>query len=126
MTALVQKTTHCLSMDTPSKKPFGFPKPVSRKTEKRKKRAAQGKLVSWVREQVFERDDYQCRACHKRAEEMHEIVFRSLGGVVSLSNSIALCRECHANIQQHRVDVVGRDANEGLKFVPHVSKWSKR
>jgi nitrate/TMAO reductase-like tetraheme cytochrome c subunit len=102
-----------------------FPKPVHSKTQKRKKKAEKGEWTSWVRERVFERDNNQCRVCHKRAEEMHEIVFRSLGGLVSLNNSIAVCRECHVKLQRHILDVNGDNANGDLEFVPHVSRWSK-
>jgi 5-methylcytosine-specific restriction endonuclease McrA len=101
-----------------------FPKPVSKKSEKRKKKAENREWVSWVRERVFERDNHQCRVCQNRAEEMHEIVFRSLGGLVSLNNSIAVCRECHVKLQRHVLDVAGDNANEDLQFAPHVDKPS--
>ena len=101
-----------------------FPKPVPSKTQKRKKKAEKGQWVSWVRERVFERDNHRCRVCHKRAEEMHEIVFRSLGGLVSLNNSIAVCRACHVHLQRHVLDVVGDNANEEMQFVLHVDKKS--
>jgi hypothetical protein len=104
---------------------LAFPKPVSKKSEKRKKKAKNREWVSWVRERVFKREGHQCRVCGKRAEEMHEIQFRSLGGIVSLNNSIAVCRPCHRDLQQHRMDVVGDNANGDLEFVPHVDKWSK-
>lgn len=102
---------------------LAFPKPVSKKIEKRKKKAKNREWVSWVRERVFDRDGHKCRVCSKRAEEMHEIKFRSLGGLVSLNNSIAVCCECHMDLQQHRLDVVGDNANGDLKFIPHVNKW---
>ena len=99
-----------------------FPKPVPKKKEKRAKKAKSREWVSWVRARVFERDKNKCRVCAKRAEEMHEIVFRSLGGLISLSNSIAVCRSCHVELQQHRLDVVGEDANDPLQFIPHTNK----
>jgi hypothetical protein len=102
-----------------------FPKPVSKKTEKRKKKSKNRAWVSWVRERVFTRDSHRCRVCQKPAEEMHEIQFRSLGGLVSLKNSIAVCRSCHQDLQQLRVDVVGDDANGELEFVPHVNKKAR-
>lgn len=35
--------------------------------------------------------------CTKRAVDPHELVRRSRGGVISLQNSVAVCRECHNN-----------------------------
>lgn len=50
---------------------------------------------------------------------MHEVRFKSLGGLVSVLNSIAVCRRCHRMLQQHELDVIGVDANHQLSFVPH-------
>lgn len=105
-----------------SKVGLAFPKPTPKKKEKRAKKTKNREWVSWVRERVFERDKNRCRVCQKPAEEMHEIRFRSLGGLVSLSNSIAVCRSCHRDLQQIRLDVVGDDANDFLQFIPHVEK----
>ena len=103
-----------------------FPKPTPKRTEKQRKKAKNNQWVKWVRERVFERDEYACRMCKKQAEEMHDIKFRSLGGLVSLNNSIAVCRSCHREIQQLRVDVIGDDANGELEFVPHVYKKTNK
>ena len=108
-----------------SKGTLKFPKPVSRKTEKRKKKAENSAWVSWVRERVFLRENNLCRVCGNRAEEMHEMTFRSLGGLVSLKNSIAVCRSCHVKLQRHILDVHGDDANGELTFAPHVDKKSR-
>ena len=108
----------------PSKTGLRFPKPIPKKKEKRQRKAKNREWVSWVRAKVFEREKNQCRVCHQRAEEMHEIQFRSLGGLVSLKNSIAVCRPCHRDLQQLRIDVVGDDANGELSFPPHVNKRS--
>tara|TARA_R110000824_G_scaffold8899_3_gene40409 strand:- start:19756 stop:20097 length:342 start_codon:yes stop_codon:yes gene_type:complete len=113
-------------MTHPSKSGVGFPKPIPRKKEKRQREAKNREWVSWVRVKVFEREKNQCRVCQQQAEEMHEMRFRSLGGLVSLKNSIAVCRSCHRDLQQHRIDVVGDDANGILTFDPHVNKTSSQ
>jgi hypothetical protein len=107
---------------SPSKDGLKFPKPVSRKSEKRKKKAKNRAWVSSVRERVFLRENNLCRVCKNRAEEMHEIQFRSLGGLVSLENSIAVCRICHALLQTNVLKVEGDNANGELEFVPKHKK----
>jgi 5-methylcytosine-specific restriction endonuclease McrA len=71
---------------------------------------------------VFARDRETCRICRIRpAESMHEIVPRSLGGKVSLANSIAVCgdgvRGCHGFAQRHEIRIEGR-ADDYLEIQP--------
>jgi 5-methylcytosine-specific restriction endonuclease McrA len=96
---------------------------VTRKQAKGKQERAESKQVKAIRAAVFERDRYLCRCCgHRPAESMHEIRPRSLGGKVSMTNSIALCgdgtRGCHGYITRHEVRVMGKDAERPLSFAP--------
>lgn len=96
---------------------------VTRKRAKGRKERQQSAHVKAVRLAVFDREQATCRCCGIRiAESMHEIVPRSLGGKVSLQNSIAVCgsgtTKCHGLIQSHRILVIGRDAEQTLTFSP--------
>ena len=55
--------------------------------------------VKAVRQQVVDRADGECEFCGARVVaakgEMHEVVFRSQGGEVSVDNSVFICRACH-------------------------------
>lgn len=55
--------------------------------------------VKDVRDQVFERTRDQCEWCGNiitwKTMHMHEKVFRSKGGEVSLENCVGICYECH-------------------------------
>lgn len=66
------------------------------------------------------RDRGRCRVCGKPATEVHEMKFKSLGGVVSMQNSIAVCAwptgNCHALLQQGVLEPVGTDADRALGF----------
>lgn len=108
--------------DQPAK---ACPKPATgtRKRLKNRTKRQQSKRVKSIRTQVFDRDQGICRCCGIRvADSMHEIVPRSLGGKVSLTNSIAVCgsgtTKCHGMPQGHRIWVHGRDANGPLRFEP--------
>lgn len=101
------------------------PKPArgSRKRAKKKRKRAESKATKAIRAEVFERDHHMCRCCGTRpAQSMHEIVPRSLGGKVSLDNSIALCGSgttgCHGYCQSYRIWIDGRDAMKPLTFTP--------
>lgn len=69
--------------------------------------------VEAVRRAVFLREGCECRVCrelyhrHRPAQSMHEIQFRSLGGSISLENSIAVCGSgtsgCHGRLQRRRI-----------------------
>ena len=88
--------------------PLKFPKGPTRASLKRKKKRTHAQHVAEIRRQVFERERGMCRCCGVRpAESMHEIRPRSLGGKVSLENSIAVCgdgvRGCHGRLQRHEI-----------------------
>lgn len=98
-----------------------------------KKRRVKTKGVGAVREYVFARERAVCRCCRKRrADSMHEIVFRSAGGKVSKRNSIAACGDgvqgCHGFMQRHEILVYDFDlgAEGTLIFIPtneRATEW---
>jgi hypothetical protein len=82
-----------------------------------------------IREYVFEREQGICRCCRiRKAESMHELRFRSLGGKVSKRNSVALCGDgvqgCHGLLQRHEIDFAcDIEGAEGLlKFQPKTQR----
>lgn len=77
-----------------------------------------------AKDQVRLRDGYRCRICRRPMGSVHEIVPKSLGGVPSLENSIAVCGDgvsgCHGFLQRHEIDPLDDqyiNANEPLWFV---------
>lgn len=77
-------------------------------------------LSKAVKRAVMERDHRTCRVCGKRAESVHELRFRSLGGKVSLDNSIAVCgsgtTKCHGKLQRNKLIPIG-NPNGKLRFL---------
>lgn len=55
--------------------------------------------VGIIRRKVFDRSKSRCEQCERfvtwESFEMHERIFKSRGGEVSMDNSIALCKSCH-------------------------------
>lgn len=53
--------------------------------------------------EIFERQAFVCIAfgvcpyCTGRPQDPHELIFRSRGGKVSLTNSVGICRACHGH-----------------------------
>src|SRR5262245_35672387 len=98
-----------------------FPKPKSRVLERHRQRTRIESKHKAIKRAVMERDNQTCRVCGKPAESVHELRFRSLGGKVSLENSIAVCgsgtTKCHGKLQRHRILVMGSNANGTLTFV---------
>ncbi len=98
-----------------------FPKPPSRKSEKRAQKAHRASVIASVRREVMRRDRYQCRCCAKcfTTLEMHEIVSRAqLRGkepeeIFNTANCIALCRACHRAITERRTQVTVINDTEG-------------
>lgn len=90
------------------------------------------KDVSEIREFVFDREQGICRCCRiRRAESMHELRFRSLGGKVSKRNSVAVCGNgvegCHGLLQRLQIDWHG-DAQDLLQFKPKTdaaAEWMR-
>lgn len=92
-----------------------------------------------IRDYVFAREQEICRCCRlRRAESMHELVFRSQGGKVSKRNSVAVCGQlvgteqcCHTYLQQYEIEWQQADLNgaEGqLEFKPvtdRAAEWMR-
>lgn len=55
--------------------------------------------VGSIRHQIFVRQEGHCDKCNEIVTEqqmhLHEKIFRSKGGEISLDNSIGLCASCH-------------------------------
>jgi len=77
------------------------------------KRRAKLRVERTVKAAVRERDGGFCRVCGRPAESVHEIRPKSLGGPVSLENSIALCGDgthgCHGLAQRHQIAIRATD-----------------
>lgn len=95
-------------------------KGVPRVREKAAQRQAIEAHRKRIKALVFARDKGRCRVCGGPAQEMHELRFRSLGGPVSTTNSIAVCnyrgKNCHRLLQVHALLVSGTDADKRLRF----------
>lgn len=81
-----------------------------------KKRNAVIHLDRVEKEKVRVRDGEACRVCFRHTRDVHERVFKSRGGVASLSNSMSACRFCHPYLQHHGIDVFGATCNGELRF----------
>ncbi len=82
------------------------PRPIRRTPKTKRQREA----IAAIRAYVFERENGICRCCGAMAAEtMHEMRPRSLGGLISRENSIAVCgdgvRGCHGKLQRHEITV---------------------
>lgn len=91
---------------------FALPKPEPRKRVKARRKRQHAAVVRDIRAYVFLREQNICRICRiRRAESMHEIRPRSLGGRVSPQNSIAVCGNgvegCHGFAQRHDIWIEG-------------------
>ena len=73
-----------------------------------------------------------CACCRIRlAQSTHEIKFRSVGGQVSVDNTIPVCGTgttgCHGHLQEHRIRVE-RASDGSLTFTPRypvAARWMK-
>lgn len=108
------------------------PKPIKtiRQVKDRAKRQ-KGNRAAKVRVYVFGRERNICRCCRKRrADSMHELRFRSLGGKVSRQNSVAVCGDgvngCHGYLQRNEISYVLQQqdfgAERALIFRPETRK----
>lgn len=91
-----------------------FPKPERRKTQKAREKRDRNALIASVRRDVMQRDS-SCRVCGQHPVtglEMHEMTSRSQlagrpsGEVFNTVNCIALCRDCHRDVTEKRLDLV--------------------
>lgn len=56
--------------------------------------------------QVYERDGWRCRSCHRRdCINAHHIKFRSQGGNDELGNLVSLCVSCHRAVHDGNLRV---------------------
>lgn len=96
---------------------LGYPKPEPRQRTKARLQRFKQRLTKAVRAAVFERDEGLCRVCGQPATDMHELVYRSQGGQISLSNSLAVCRDCHRGLHSHRIQGDSLDANGPITWL---------
>lgn len=93
-----------------------FSKGTPRKVEKTLKTRAVNRMDRTEKEKVRQRDKECCRVCFRKTREVHERLFKSLGGVASLLNSMCACRVCHPFLQTHAIQVYGQTCNEPLRM----------
>ena len=100
-----------------------FPKPSSKLLARARCARRALALSKVVKRAVMERDKKTCRVCGKRADSVHEMRFRSLGGTVSLGNSFAVCgtgtTRCHGKLQRNALIPVG-SLNGLLRFLDNA------
>jgi hypothetical protein len=92
------------------------PKPAPRVIAKKAKRRQVARMDRVEKEAVRKRDQEACRVCLRKTREVHERLFKSLGGVACLANSMCACRLCHDYLQGHAIKVFGVDCNSALTF----------
>lgn len=94
---------------------LALPKGV-RHVEKVTKTRESTRMDRTEKEKVRRRDQEACRVCFRATRDVHERLFKSLGGVASLVNSICACRTCHPFLQHHGIQVYGQTCNDTLRF----------
>lgn len=92
------------------------PKPEPRIVAKITRRRLKVRMDIKEKEAVRVRDKESCRVCGKRTRDVHERLFKSLGGLASLENSICACRTCHPFLQEHGIKVIGLHCSKPLTF----------
>lgn len=95
---------------------FAFSKGEPRRVKKVEKRRTVARMDRTEKEAVRQRDKEACRVCFRKTRDVHERLFKSLGGVASLANSMCACRICHPFLQEHGIQVYGRSCHEPLTF----------
>lgn len=93
-----------------------FSKGEPRIVAKTVKRRTVARMDRVEKEKVRQRDKEACRVCLRATRDVHERLFKSLGGVASLLNSICACRACHPFLQEHGIQVYGPHCNAKLTF----------
>lgn len=112
---------YCCGIDYLPKPAFEEPKPepkpivIESKPEpiveepkiKPKKKRKNNRAPIKLRQQCYERDNYQCVECGSTEElHAHHIIHREHGGPNTLDNLVTLCKYCHAN--KHKDEPVYR------------------
>lgn len=95
---------------------LALPKPTPRVVTRRAKRLGKERMDRTEKEKVRTRDHECCRVCGRSTRDVHERLFKSLGGVASLENSMCACRVCHPYLQGHAIHPFGKDCNAKLTF----------
>ena len=102
-----------------------WPKPTSKRIERRREKQRRADLIAAVRREVVVRDAGRCRACQclltgfSGGGEMHELRSRALmrgkppEEIFNTNNCLMLCSECHRNITNHVADLIPEDADLG-------------
>jgi 5-methylcytosine-specific restriction endonuclease McrA len=66
-----------------------------------------GDAVRAIRQKAVDRAKGECEFCGCRVVwqrgDLHEVVFRSQGGEVSVANSVYICAKCHRNEHGEKV-----------------------
>lgn len=91
-------------------------KDEARVVHKVKRRRLKARMDVKEKEAVRVRDKESCRVCGKRTRDVHERLFKSLGGLACLENSICACRTCHPFLQEHGIKVIGSHCSKPLTF----------
>lgn len=115
----------------PNWKPVKAEKKAKTRIKVHRKPKAERDAIAETRVFVFGRERGICRCCRRRrAESVHELRFRSLGGKVNKRNSVAVCGSlvgvepsCHTYLQANQITYEPRDgANGTLYFTPTDQK----
>lgn len=96
--------------------PNAQPKPEPRVIARKARRRKVTRMDRIEKEKVRLRDRESCRVCRRATREVHERLFKSLGGVACLANSMCACRGCHEYLQGHAIKVFGPHCNARLTF----------
>ena len=104
--------------------PLAFPKPPSRKSEKRAARQVRRTQIALIRRKVGQRDR-RCRVCGEGfgygelTPEMHELTSRArLRGrppeeIFNMTNCVMIHRRCHREVTERRVSLAPVDPAQG-------------
>lgn len=86
------------------------PRKRPRLLDKRAIAATKDRQWREVRKVVLKRDGGRCRVCRTaKANDVHHILFRSMGGKDVANNLIAVCPRCHQDIHGHVVKLRWRE-----------------
>lgn len=80
------------------------------------KRRAVARMDRSEKEAVRQRDKECCRVCFRKSREVHERLFKSLGGVASAENSCVLCRKCHQYAHAHGFTILAGSCKTPMVF----------
>jgi len=106
---------------------IGFPKPKTRKSERRERKNHDRLWIARIREQVVEREGNRCRNCQTSPTtssfpvflHMHEIIYRSktrgrpIAERINMEICVLLCYQCHRDVHDHRLKIEIKDDQLG-------------